>query len=1013
MSTYTMQPRIADLIYRLRSLSMGGAVLHIGAHPDDEDIGLLAYMAHKFGVRAVYWSATRGEGGQNRIGPYQAEALGVYRTWEAMAARIVDGGEALYGPFYDFGYSKNADEALTKWGRTDTVREIVRAIRLVQPQIIVARWTGTPIDFHGHHQAVGRAAIEAFEAAGDPEHFPELEAQGLAPWQPLKFYHSTNNSGGDFSSGGDANFSGRINDDLEQDGVLRINTGEFDPIAGMTYQEQAWLAYNNHKTQAMGLTPAPGDFFYYFSLRKSPVSKRETGFFDGLDPSLTGLADYPGEGSPILRTKLEHVKAKANDSIQKFQANDPMGASKPLLEGLSSLREIRAGLAKEGLDDNAQKAIDMYLARKIQDFEGVAAQCLGLNLECLTDHARVNPGQKFRITSRLWNHRGITIDEATFTLLVPDDWEVQSVEAKGSDKESNHPVAINDVTAPEMARLTCPYWLTHPRDRYRYRWPDSEPSVSPFSPSQVNVKCEVSRGEHQITLHKSAALRDSFPGGYRELTLSVVPPISLQPKNNHEFLQIKSSSQRLELQVAVHSNLEYASVEGRLELEVPTGWQVEPGHVDISLKKVGDVETARFTVTIPEDTPADNYLLLYVVRIGNRDYYANLNEVRMADPGLPGIPDKTNCIKEEFIIAPAEVNVHLLDVTFVQGQKYAYVEGASEEVLEALRRFNLDFHLIKDEDMDYIDLSQFDAVVIGPNAYLIRDALRKNAARFLEYVEQGGSLIVQYQGYEYQGKGFTPYPFHYNLPHDRVTYEDAPVTILNPDHFLFNSPNKITDRDFEGWIKDRGLYFFGRWDKRYETLLECNDPGEEPRKGGLLIASYGRGTYLYIGYSLFRQLSSGVPGAFRLFANILALPTARILIRAEFLKNVSLFSFMTEEQLQEVARIMSERWANDREYLCRQGDKASEMYIIVQGEVEIVKKIRSKEKVIRLAKQGEAIGEMAVLGKIPHVAAMRAKGNAHMLVIEAPHFRALTHQHSDISDRMIQILVNKLAEAES
>ena len=873
-----MQPRIADLIYRLRGLSMGGAVLHIGAHPDDEDIGLLAYMSYKFGVRAAYWSATRGEGGQNRIGPYQGESLGVYRTWEALAARTVDGGEALYGPFYDYGYSKNAGEALSKWGRRDTVREIVRAIRLVQPQIIVARWAGTPDDFHGHHQAVGWAATEAFEAAGDPEQFPELEAQGLASWQPLKFYHSTNNSGGDFTSGGAANFSGRINEDLDRRGVLRINTGEFDPIAGRTYQEQAWLAYNNHKTQAMGLVPAPGDFFYYFSLHKSLVSvpETETNFFDGLDPSLTGLADYPGEGSSSMRIKLEHVKTKANESIRKFQANDPMDASKPLLEGLSSLREIRAGLAKEGLNDNAQKAIDMYLSRKIEDFEGVAAQCLSLNLECLTDHARVNPGQKFRIISRLWNHRGIKIDKATFTLLVPDGWEVQSIGAEGLDKESTHPVAIDNVAVPEMAKLTCPYWLAQPRDRYRYRLPAGEPSARPFGPPQVSAKCEVSMGKHHITLHKSAILRDSFPGGFRELTMSVVPPVSLQPKNNDEFLQVNSSSQRLELQVAVHSNLEDASVEGRLELEVPTGWQVEPRHVDISLKKVGDVETARFTVTIPENTTADQYLLLYVVRIGNRDYYAQLDTVRMAHPGLPGMPDKTNCVEEEFIIAPAEVNVHLLDVRFVQGQKYAYVEGAGEEILKALRHFNLDFYVIKDEDLDYVDLSRFDTVIIGPNAYLIRDALRKNAGRFLEYVEQGGSLVVQYQGYGYQGNDFTPFPFQYNQPHDRVTYETAPVTILNPDHFLFDTPNRITDRDFEGWIKDRGLYFFGQWDKRYEPLLECNDPGEEPRKGGLLIAGYGRGTYLYTGYSLFRQLSAGVPGAFRLFGNILALPTARI-----------------------------------------------------------------------------------------------------------------------------------------
>ena len=300
----------AQLVYRLMGLGMAGAVLHIGAHPDDEDIGLLSYLSCKFGVKAVYWSANRGEGGQNRIGPYRDEALGVYRTWESLAARAEDGSECLFGPFYDYGYSKNAEEAQAKWGEEILIKEIVRAIRLVQPHIIVARWMGTPGDYHGQHQAVGQATIMAFEAAGDPEQFPELKAQGLAAWQPLKFYHSMDNSGGDLTAGGAGNFSGRINPSLEKDGVLRVNTGEFDPIAGRTYQERAWIAYNKHQTQAMGLAPAPGDFFYYFSLYKSLITlpDRETNIFDGLDPSLTGLADHPGNGSSFLSKYLEEIK---------------------------------------------------------------------------------------------------------------------------------------------------------------------------------------------------------------------------------------------------------------------------------------------------------------------------------------------------------------------------------------------------------------------------------------------------------------------------------------------------------------------------------------------------------------------------------------------------------------------------------------------------------------------------------------------------------------------------------
>ena len=1046
---------------------MANAVLHIGAHPDDEEVGLMAYMAHKSGVRIVYWSATRGEGGQNLIGPYQGEALGIYRSWESLAARAVDGGEALFGPFCDFGFSKNGEEALTKWGHTDVVREIVRAIRLVQPHIVVARWTGGPSDGHGHHQAIGEATLEALEAAGDPAQFPDLRTQGLPPWQPLKVYHSTM---GDWQPGEDTSF-GKIIPELERDGMVRINAGEFDPIAGRTYQEQAWIGFNSHKTQAMGFVPERGDFYYYFSLHKSlaPVSDRESGLFDGLDPSLTGLADYPGNGSTSLRAKLETIKAKAETALEQYRADDPMQASTSLLEGLSLLRDLRASLVEDDLASEARQALrqgpwycvpgtkcsgqalDIYLARKITDFEEIAAQCLGLRLECLSDNARVTPGQQFRISSLLWNHRDVQIDRATFALRLPHGWETQLVEAEtlrqgpwycvpGTkcsgqtlDEATPHPSAVYDVTASETAELACPYWLLKPRGLYRYDWPEGESSGRPFGPPPVEVQCEVTLGQHRITLQEPAVLREAFSGGFRELPVAVIPPISLHPQSTQEFLQVKKKKQQqavrsagdlksflefleesyadqhLELQVVARSNTEHAGVQGSLTLEAPPGWKVDPSHVDLSLGKAGDARTLRFAVTIPADTPAGRYSLRYVVCVGERDYDVLLNPVRMVAPGLPGMPDETNCIKEEFVTAPAVVDVRLFDVQFVPEQSYAYVKGAADEIVEALGRFDLDLHLIADDEMGYIDLSQFDTVVVGPNAYLVRDELRKNAARFLEYVEQGGTLIVQYQGYGHQGQGFTPYPFRYNQPHDRVTYYDQPVTILNPDHILVNWPNAISAADFEGWVMDRGLYFFGEWDERYEPILACNDPGEEPKKGGLLVASYGQGAYLYTGYSFFRQLPAGVPGAFRLFANILALPAARILERAEILKNVSLFSFMTEEQLREVASILSERCEGDGVYLCHQGDESDEMYIIVQGEVEIVKDADGEEQVIYLAKSEEIIGETEVLGNIPSAAAMRTKGDAHLLVIEGEHFRALTHQHPEMSDRVIQMLVNKLA----
>jgi LmbE family N-acetylglucosaminyl deacetylase len=1024
----------AQLLYRLIGLGMAGSVLHIGTHPDDEDVGLLAYLVRKYGVRAVYWSATRGEGGQNRLNSYRDEALGVYRTWESLAARAVDGGECLYGPFYDFGYSKTGEEALARWGRTAVVREIVRAIRLVQPHVVVARWQGGPGDFHGQHQAVGLAARDAFEAAGDPEQFPELTTRGLPPWQPLKLYHSMDNSGGDMSAGAALNLFGHRNPALERDGVLRINTGEFDPIAGRTYQEQAWIAYNEHQSQGMGLIPAPGDFFYYFCLSKSLVAvpDREITLFDGLDPSLTGLSDHPGGGCSSLRM-LADVKARAGEAVEKFRRDDPLGAATSVLEGRCALRRVRDDLSRENLPAQTRRALDVYLARKLADFEELAARCLGLELECLSERSRIIPGQQFRLSARLWSHRGVRIDRTEFAPSLPAGWRAQSVDpgTPGADAPDRQSAAF-DVVAAETADLTCPYWLAEPRTPYAYAWPEGEPAGRPFGPDRVGIECVVVVGRDRITMRTAAVRREAFSGGFRELPLAVIPPISLHPHTGHEFLPVTPGprtpagsgqeqrgvpypphggrkEQQLQLHVVARNNSDQA-VQGSLALEVPHGWSVAPERSDLVLAKPGDTKTVRFTVTVPASSTEGQYWLRYTIRYGGRDYGVVVAPVRMAAPGLAHMTDASNCVREEFIVSPAQVVVHLIDADFAAGLRYGYVQGAGDELEDALRPFGVDFHQITDADIGHLDLSAFDVIVIGPNAYVLRGELRSFAGRFLEYVEQGGTLIVQYQGYPYETAGLAPYPLRYHQPHDRVTREDAPVSILDPDHVLFRLPNTIRTDDFDRWVRERGLYFPREWDPRYEPLLACSDPGEEPRKGGLLLTTYGRGAYLYTGYSFFRQLPAGVPGAFRLFANILGLPAARILERIEFLKRTFLFSSLTDAQLEPVARSMSGRWIPAGAYICRQGEVGRELYMVSHGEVEIIREANGRHELVHLAQAGACIGEMAVLGDLPRTASMRARGDVNLLVLDWAGLQPLLQQHPDVSIRLIHILVHRLVD---
>ncbi|HVE76249.1 MAG TPA: cyclic nucleotide-binding domain-containing protein [Actinomycetota bacterium] len=989
-----------DLFYRLKGLPNAAAVLHVGAHPDDEDVGFMTYLERKLGLRVVYWSATRGEGGQNRLNSYSDEALGVYRTWESLAARRSGGGECLFGPFFDFGYSKNGEEALSKWGRESVIREIVRAIRLVQPHIVVSRWTGEKdFDQHGHHQAIGIATYEAFDLAADETRFPELTGYGLGPWQPLKLLHS---GSGDWTPGQSGGAFGAVDESLEQQGAVRINAGEFDPAAGRTFQEQAWIGFNEHKTQAMGNLPAPGDFLYYFKLHSSLVGDRTDDLFDGIDTSLAGLADHPGAGNEVLRAVLENAASSAKEAFDAFTLQRPNTAAKALLEGIGHLGEARTKLHSLELGQSAGESIDRYLSRKEHDFESAAALCLGLELECTTEDGRVFPGQSFKVSARLRNNGGVTVDKASFSLDMPDDWGANPEEEVDESSADGFSAAFT-IDVPRQAQLTTPYWLEQPRTLYSYGWPAGEPCARPFELRFPEVECEVEIEGGRLVVRSPALFRQAFPGGYRELPVAVIPPISLEPHSKDEFVPAAGGEPRvLELSVAAANNT-LGSIKGELALAVPPDWKVEPGPLNVELER-DQSQTIRHTVTIPANINPDRYFATYQITVDEREYSLNLTPVWMGPAHLSEQTDATNCIKEEFIMSPSQVRIDCIDAQFVEGLTYGYIEGAEEQVMKSLRPFNLDFVTISDEDLAYLDLSAFDAIVVGPNAYLIRSELRAQAERLLEYVRSGGTLIVQYQGFGYQHGEFAPYPFRYNEPHDRVTIEESPVEILHPEHSIFNWPNQIGAGDFERWIMDRGMYFFGEWDTRYVPLLGSADPGEPPTLGGLLYASYGKGTYLYLGYSLWRQIPAGIRGAHRIFANVLSLPAAIRRERQELLKASPLFSSLNDEELVDLGKLMSEEWFEDGAEIAVAEEAAPQMFVVSHGQVEVVTSSDGKESVTSVLGPGESVGEYEMLGRGPRDHSLRAKGETVVLAIEHEDVLALLRTHPGISEQIILYL---------
>ena len=996
------------LIYRLRALPVAGAVLQLGAHPDDEDTGMLVTMSHGLGARAVYWSATRGEGGQNRRGPEHEDALGVVRTWESLQARELDGGEVLYGPFYDYGFSKHGDDALGRWGRDDVVREIVRAIRMVQPLVVISRWNGGETDGHGQHQAIGLIADEAFDAAADPSHFPELTAQGLAPWRALKLYHSV---AGDWQPG-EASHFGEIVDAYEKAGHLRIDTGELDPVAGLTFQEQAHLAVNRHRSQGMGFVPEPGSYYYYYRLVRSVrgAAGREEGFFDGLDHSLVGLADHPGGGSEYLRERLQPIQSLAERAVETFHPERPADAGRLALEGAEALRELRADLGEAALDADDAAALDVFLARKAGAFEDAAAACLGLRAECVVDRARTTPGRPVSVRAQVWNGGPEPVDVGDVRIEAPAGWEVRTEWSSDSPPMATAPFeAAYRLHPPDDAELSVPYWLRSPRGPYRYHWPESGPLGLPLDPPAVSAVVETRVGGRALTLRAPALHTDSFTGGFRRLPLSVLPPIAVSPRRTRELVPASDEDVVLELVATVRCNEDDGAV-GTLTLRTPEGWKVDPGRLDLRFSAGFESKPVRLAVTIPAGTRPGSYELAYDVDAGGRDSGFDLEPVRLAAEGALGPADETNCSAEAFHVRRAAVTVDLIAAQFASSLRVGYVEGMEEETLTSLEHFGLDVSALSDDELEFADLGAYDAILVGPNAYNSREALRENAQRVLDYVGGGGTLIVRYQAYGYDAPGLAPYPFSYNQPHDRVTAPDAPVDILEPDHAVMNMPNRLSSEDFDNWVHDRGLYFFGEWDQPYTPILASADPGEDPRRGGLLVAHYGRGTYVYAAYSFFRQIPAGVPGAVRLFANLVGLAEARLRTRTEILRRLPLMDALSDAELQEVAHAMSERMVRAGEHLTREGERAAALYILLDGTLEVFHEA-APDELLATVEPVDSVGELAALGHMPHHASARAKTDSTVLVWPSADLDSWLGRHPELAARLItRVLVRVMGD---
>lgn len=790
----------AEVWRALEKLRVLGSALYVAAHPDDENTALLAYLARGRHFRTAYLSLTRGDGGQNLIGPEQAPLLGVIRTEELLAARQIDGAEQFFTRAVDFGYSKSSEETLSVWGKEEVLADVVRVIRTFKPDVVITRFPANGEGGHGHHTASAILAAEAFAAAGDPGRFPE-QAVELGVWAPRRL----------FWNAWRPQLEARTPD---MPRLLTLDLGAFDAVRGVSYAELSALARSMHRSQGFGAAPRRGT----------------------LPNHLEQLAGEPAQGDPLewIDTTWGRVEGgRAVDAalVEAQKAFDVRRPSAVLPSLLAARRAMRA------------LPVHHWAEVKRRELDAVLLAASGVWVEAVAQEPSVAPGDMLSVTASVINRGGTPVVLRAVALDGGDP--VRRDEAL----PVNQPVGVAVALAvPGSAPVSTPAWLREPPLAGLYRV-DPAASAEGVSRPPLTARFILVFGGEEVEISVPVVHRTVDPvRGERLRQVRVLPPVTAALDSN--VVVFPSREPRI---VWVRLTATRAA-SGVLRLGVPAGWRSEPAALPFSLGKRG--EEALLAVTlVPPPSPASGFAKLEVEVEGRRSAWTSL------EVDHDHLPPST-------VLLPAQVTL-VYEPVSLAGRRVGYVMGPGDEVPDVLRQMGYEVVLLSDAHLESGDLQGFDAIVTGVRAYNTRDRLAAAQGRLLAYVEGGGTLVVQYNtSRALLTEALGPHPLA--LSRERVTVEDAPVTILVPDHPLLNLPNRIARADFDGWVQERGLYFPSSWDARYDAPLAMQDPGEKALAGGLLAVRYGKGSYVHTSLAFFRQLPAGVPGALRLFANLLA-----------------------------------------------------------------------------------------------------------------------------------------------
>jgi LmbE family N-acetylglucosaminyl deacetylase len=873
----------AALQQSLRKLGTRASLMMIVAHPDDEDGGMLAYESRGQGARVALLTLNRGEGGQNIMSNDLWDQLALVRTEELLAAGRRYGVDQYFTRVADFGFSKTLDEALNVWGHDRVLYDVVRAVRMNRPLVLAAVFVGGITDGHGQHQVSGEMAQEVFKAAGDPNVFPDQIKAGLLPWTPLKVYarvpaFSISPKGMfDYATGKWAPVrfydyvAGKWTDAVPTT-TLKISEGTYDPALGGSYIQLAREGLGQQKSQNGGTgIPLPGAFDVPYHRYGSRVtsSDSEKSFFDGIDISLLGIAALAPGQHPFLTAGLRQIAASVE------QATNQTNKIAPLAAGLKQTQLLIQKVEASDLSPEVKYNVHHELAVKEAQFNSALIEALGVTLTAVVSPANPDrgrspfavdaqdtfttavPGLSFGVSAYLANPSTVPvqIDNVSLRSTGAGDWRIiNTTPFHGLLEGNQRQTAQFHVTVPDDATFTQACFHRKSLEQSFYDLDSVNCLDHPLPPYPLEAWLEfkvdgvtVRAGQAVQTVQRQVGV-----GGVYE-PLLVAPGISVASTVTAGIVPL-GQTKPVAVNVRVRTNIN-SKTPARLHLDLPPGWQSQPDSAGFT-----EAQTISFAVT-PHNQAEQTYPVTPVADFQGHSYTRGYETV-----GYQGL-------RPYNYYNPGPYKLVGVNVKVAPGLKVGYVMGTGDDVPESLQGLGLQVHLLSTADINAGDLSALDVIVLGIRAYAARPELAASNTRLLDYVKQGGTLIVQYNSGEYD-HNYGPYPLTLGRDPEKVVDEAGPVKLLEPDNPLFSWPNKITEADFKGWVEERGHSFMQSWDKHYEALTEMHDPDQDDQKGGLLYAKYGKGAYIYVAWALYRQLPEGVPGAYRLFANLLSLPKA-------------------------------------------------------------------------------------------------------------------------------------------